>query len=205
MLSRQLWSSCLPLAEACREHDFLRGIATGDLRREVFQHYVAQDAFFLEAFARAYAFCIAKAPEREGMREFKLLFDAVEDELELHRAYACRWGVDLAPEPTEATRAYTEFLLRVASQEPVGHAAAAMAPCMRLYAWLGQELEPIVSSDSPYSEWVDAYASSEFEDHAATLERLLDESHHDRDTATRYYATAMRLELAFFESALSAP
>lgn len=181
----------------------MRGIASGRLGREAFQHYVAQDAFFLDAFARAYALCMAKAPDRASMRGFKALLDAVEDELELHDSYARRWGVELAADPTDATRAYTDFLLRVASLEPAGHAAAAMAPCMRLYAWLGQELALVASETSPYSEWIEAYASAAFEEHAAALEALLDALPSDAEVAASHYATAMRLELAFFDSALS--
>ncbi len=202
MLSSDFWQRSLPIAERCRDHPFVRGIASGELERAAFQRYVAQDAFFLDAFARAYALCVAKAPDRETVTGFKALLDAVDDELGLHRSYAERWGVGLTADPTEPTRAYTDFLLQVASLEPPGHAAAAMAPCMRLYAWLGQQLAPVASKDSPYAEWIDTYASGEFEEHAAALEELLDTLPSDVGTAGAHYARAMRLELAFFESSL---
>ena len=51
------------------------------------------------------------------------------------------------------TAAYTNFLLAVAALEPVGHIAAAMTPCMRLYAYLGQQLAAQTKPDSPYREW----------------------------------------------------
>ncbi len=38
-----------------------------DLSVECFQIYVAQDAYFLESFARAYALALAKSPDREGV------------------------------------------------------------------------------------------------------------------------------------------
>lgn len=201
MRSADLWHRSRRVAELCRDHPFVQGIATGELDRAAFQHYVAQDAFFLEAFSRAYALCVERAPDRESASVFKALLDAVDDELELHHAYAQRWEVDLAPEPTAATSAYTDFLLRVASAEPAGHAAAAMAPCMRLYAWLGQELEKAAYAGSPYREWVDTYASAEFEAAAVRLESLLDSLPVDEPTAAAHYARAMTLELAFFESA----
>ncbi len=169
----------------------------------MFQHYVAQDAFFLEAFARAYALCVARAPDRESMRAFKRLLDAVDDELELHRSYAERWKVDLAAAPTQATSAYTDFLLRVASLESPAYAAAAMAPCMRLYAWLGQQLKPVALRDSPYYEWIETYSSDEFDAHATALEALVDRLAGDEAALYRHYSTAMRLELAFFESSLA--
>jgi thiaminase/transcriptional activator TenA len=181
----------------------VQGIASGRLERSVFQHYVAQDAFFLEAFARAYALCVARAPDCESMRAFMKLLDAVDDELELHRSYAERWEVNLVAVPTEATRAYTDFLLRVASLESPAHTTAAMAPCMRLYAWLGQQLKPVALRDSPYYEWVETYSSDEFDAHAAALEALVDRLTGDESTLYSHYSTAMRLELAFFESSLA--
>jgi thiaminase/transcriptional activator TenA len=203
--AERLWAGSLAVAERCRDHPFLRGIASGELDRRAFEHYVGQDAFFLDAFERAYALCVARAPGRRSMRAFKALLDAVDEELELHAGYAERWGVELAPAPTAATRAYTDFLLRTASLEPVGHAAAAMAPCMRLYAWLGRELEPDASESSPYREWIETYGSADFERHAASLEALLDTLAVDEDVAAAHYARAMELELAFFDSAYSAP
>lgn len=202
--SDRLWAASVAVAERCRDHPFLQGIASGELDRRAFEHYVGQDAFFLDAFARAYALCVARAPDRTSMRAFKALLDGVEEELELHAGYAERWGVELAPTPTAATRSYTDFLLRVASLEPVGHAAAAMAPCMRLYAWLGRELAPHTSDSSPYHEWVETYGSAEFDHHAARLEALLDSLAVDEEVAAAHYVTAMELELAFFDSAHAA-
>jgi len=201
LLSSDLWRHSLAIAEQCRDHPFVQGIASGELDREAFQHYVAQDAFFLDAFARAYGLCAARTAGLETKRAFEELRRAVEDELELHGSYAERWDVELAAEPAAATRAYTDFLLDVASLEPVGHAAAAMAPCMRLYAWLGQQLAPIARDTSAYKEWVDTYASAGFEAHAAKLEGLLDALPVETESVAAHYSRAMALELAFFDSA----
>lgn len=198
MTADELFAANLDLATACREHPFLQGIASGDLDRVDFAAYVGQDAAFLDAFVRAYALAIARAPDREAMRAFKALLDGGIEELELHHGYAARWGVDLEPEPAPATRSYTDFLLRVAALEPAGHVCAAMAPCMRLYAWLGQQLHPVTAADSPYREWVETYAQPDFEELARTLERLLDRLGGDPATVADHYRTAMRLELAFF-------
>lgn len=201
MTAAELFAANLDLATACRDHPFLQGIASGALDRRAFAAYVAQDAAFLDAFVRAYALATAKAPDRESMLAFKALLDGGVEELALHRGYAARWGVDLDPEPRPATSAYTDFLLRVAALEPVGHACAAMAPCMRLYAWLGQQLRPVTAASSPYREWVETYADAGFEALAATLERLLDRLGGDPSTIAAHYRTAMRLELAFFAAA----
>jgi thiaminase/transcriptional activator TenA len=171
------------------------------LARATFAYYVGQDAAFLDAFCRAYALALAKSPDRDALIAFRELLDAAVDELGLHEGYAARWGVDLHPPADPATSAYTDFLLAVAALEPVGHIAAAMTPCMRLYAYLGQQLAAHTKPDSPYREWVEAYSSTEFEALARRLEALLDRYGGDDDRPAVLYHRAMELELRFFDAA----
>ncbi|HUG84219.1 MAG TPA: TenA family protein [Euzebya sp.] len=201
MHSRTLWTDANAVARSCLTHPFVTGIADGSLDRRAFTHYVGQDAIYLDSFARAFALGMAKAPDPPSMQTFKALLDGVMEELQLHAGYAARWGADLHPAPTPATRAYTDFLLRVAALEPAGHICAAMAPCMRLYAWLGQQLSATSDPTSPYAEWVTTYAAEEFDDMASTMEGLLDDLGGDEASIASHYATAMDLELAFFDSA----
>ncbi len=196
-----LWQQSRDLADACLEHPFVQGIASGDLPRERFQVYVAQDAFFLEAFARAYALAFAHCPDREGLEIFKDLLVGVFEELKLHQGYAERWGISLSPEPVAATSAYCDFLLSIASLEPIGHTAAAMTPCMRLYAFLGQRLAEVVDPASPYRDWVETYSSPEVDALAARLEGLLERYGGDLERLAWLYRRAMELELAFFQAA----
>ncbi len=201
MTATELWQRNRDVADACLKHPFLQGIATGALARRRFEVYVAQDAYFLEAFTRAYALALAKSPDREGIESFRELLNGVSEELALHRGYAKRWGIDLQPEPLSSTQAYTDFLLSTASLEPVAHTAAAMTPCARLYAWLGQQLAPGVDPTSPYREWVETYSSSEVDALAARLETLLDRYGGDKARVEALYRRAMELELAFFQGA----
>ena len=200
----ELWRRNRDLADACLGHSFVQGIASGELPRERFQVYVAQDACFLEAFARAYGLALARCPDREGLAVFKDLLLGVFEELRLHRGYAERWRISLAPEPLPATSAYCDFLLRTASLEPVGHTVAAMTPCMRLYGFLGQELVPKLGPESLYREWVETYSSADMEALAARLEGLLDRYGGDPERLAWLYRRAMELELAFFQAAWEA-
>lgn len=196
-LSASLWQENADLAEAALRHPFVRGIADGTLERDAFAGYVAQDAFFLEAFARAYA----RALEQSGDGAFAELLAGVREELRLHAGYAGRWGIDLgAVAPREATRAYVDFLHERASRGAAGLTCAAMTPCMRLYAFLGRSL--VGSERGDYAEWVTTYADPSFEGLAATLERLLDEHADDAPETHATYRRAMELELAFFDASL---
>jgi thiaminase/transcriptional activator TenA len=200
----ELWQRNRDLADACLAHPFVRGIASGELEHRRFQLYVAQDACFLEAFARAYALALARCPDREGLAVFKDLLVGVFDELRLHRSYAERWQISLAPEPLASTSTYCDFLLRTASLEPVGHTIAAMTPCMRLYAFLGQKLAAKLDPGTPYREWVETYASVDTEALASRLEALLDRYRGGPERLAWLYRRAMELELAFFQSAWEA-
>ncbi|HET7478232.1 MAG TPA: TenA family protein [Rubrobacteraceae bacterium] len=203
-LSADLWRENRDLAQAALGHPFVRGLGDGTLRLESFQYYVAQDAFFLESFARAYALSLAHSPDSEGLRDFAGLLAGVIEELELHAGYAERWGVSLDEViPGEATLAYTEFLTATAATRSIGETCAAMTPCMRLYAFLGQSLaEDGYGEENPYAEWIQTYADPGFEALAARLEGLLDRYSGEEDGARFAYRRAMALEVAFFEAAL---
>lgn len=201
-LARTLWQENANLARATLEHRFVRGIADGTLPLENFQEYVAQDAFYLESFARAYALALAHSPDAESLHDFAELLAGVLEELKLHEGYAARWNVDLnGTVPGIATLAYTDFLLATASQGSVGETCAAMTPCMRLYAFLGQSLaEEGIDGDNPYAEWVETYSDPEFEALAARLEELLDRYAEDTPAVRSAYRRAMDLEIGFFEA-----
>jgi thiaminase (transcriptional activator TenA) len=200
-LSNSLWQRNGVLAKAALEHPFVRGIASGELARAAFAYYVGQDAVFLDAYRRAYNLGLAKSPDPGGQIVFRELLDAVADELRLHQSYAAHWDVDLHQAADPATSAYTNFLLAVAAVEPVGHIAAAMTPCLRLYAYLGQQLADQTKPDSPYREWVMTYSSAQFEAQVQRLEALLDRYGGDSARLASLYHQAMELELQFFDAA----
>lgn len=203
-LSAQLWADNRDLAARALAHPFVCGLADGTLAREIFAGYIAQDAFFLEAFARTYAVTLARSPDTATLLTLADLLAGVRDELGLHTAYAARWGIDMSLiEPAPATLAYTEFLLATGATASVGMVCAAMTPCLRLYAWLGAALD--TNAAGPYAQWVQTYADPDFEALATRLERLLDEHADDGPAVRTTYRRAMRLELAFFDATLHTP
>jgi thiaminase/transcriptional activator TenA len=202
MLSAQLWSDNADVASEVLGNSFVRGISDGSLPRELFAGYIAQDAFFLESFARAYALALARSPDTATLLTLADLLGGVRQELALHASYAGSWGIDMAGvTPRPATLAYTEFLLATASTQHLGVIYAAMTPCMRLYAWLGASLDVVKAG--PYAQWVQTYADPGFEETAASLERLLDDQADDTSAVRTAYRRAMRLELEFFEASFA--
>jgi thiaminase/transcriptional activator TenA len=202
LVSRRLWCANRDLAQRCLEHPFVQGLALGSLPRERFAAYVAQDASFLESFARAYALAIAHSPDRASLIAFNALLQGVLEELELHAGYASRWGIDLeSTTPLAATTAYTGVLLSTAQAGDPGLICAAMTPCLRLSAWLGQQLRAQVGHpDHAYTAWINTYAHPEFEALAGQLESLVDRLASTDSAMEATYRRAMELELAFFQA-----
>lgn len=77
-------------------HPWTLGLATGKTSLASFKNYVAQDAYFLRAFAKAYAYALAKAEDEEDIRAFHSLIGSVLEELGLHASYSAKWGIDVA-------------------------------------------------------------------------------------------------------------
>lgn len=201
-LSAKLWQQYLDLANESLAHPFVQGIADGTLPKQTFAYYVGQDAFFLEAFARAYSIAAAKAPTWQSFNVFHDLAAGVLAELKLHQSYAQSWSVDLAQvKPGTATRQYTDFLLATAWSQPIGVTAVAMSPCMRLYAYLGQQLAQAGIPDHAYRDWIVTYSSDEFEPLAAQLEAIVDDYAEDTELIQDTYRYAMVCERDFFQAA----
>lgn len=200
--SSDLWQANQDLAQACLTHAFVRGIADGSMPRATFAYYVGQDAFFLNAFARTYSLAAAKTDTLEDFATFHALASGVLEELRLHQTYATNWGINLEQvKPGPATQRYTDFLTAIAWSQPIGVIAVAVAPCMRLYAFLGQQLSQQGIPQHTYSDWIKTYSSSEFEQLTQILERLIEEQASLTTTTHSTYRYAMRCELDFFEAA----
>lgn len=204
-LADSLWAADLDLAELSLAHPFVRGLADGSLPTGRYREYVAQDAFFLRAFAEAYRLAAQRATDARGRELYAHLARGVDEELGLHRSTARAMAIDLdRVTPTDATLAYVEFLLATAATRPEPCTAAAMLPCLRLYSFLGERLLPSLHANSPYADWVRTYADPGFAALHRALAPRLDRAATEgitRDELARLHRRAMHLEHRFFAAA----
>src|SRR5213079_121084 len=129
-----------------------------------FAHWVRQDYLFLIEYCRLFGLAAARAPDLETLTRFADLLQATaRTEMGLHRAYAGEFGIAEAEleralmGPT--TRAYTDFLLRVAATGDFAELAAALLPCMWGFSEIGRRLaERPRPADARYAAWVEMYA-----------------------------------------------
>lgn len=205
---------------------FVVGLAAGNLDTEVFRSYIAQDLYFLRAFASAYEMAAEYADDDDDKASILGLRRDVLGELKLHDSVMEEWGVDPSKEiiPNSATVKYTEFILAIAKGKVEGgkgpgqiatpfektkiaaYTIGAMTPCMRLYAHLGHDLQqflPFDGQDHPYKKWIDYYSSGSFEAATVQIEELLDKlsvplTGEELDLIEKLYSQAMKLEIDFF-------
>tara|TARA_B100000965_G_scaffold58783_1_gene44866 strand:+ start:4030 stop:4656 length:627 start_codon:yes stop_codon:yes gene_type:complete len=202
LITKGLWESNYDLALLSLNTKFVQGIKNGDLPKKKFQEYIAQDYFFLESFARAYGLAVSKSKDKKHIKTLSELLLGVSEELILHETYAKKWDIDLTTNSIEpATKKYTDFLQEVSTNLTLIEIMCAMAPCMRLYSWLGKNLLNMISNNQ-YREWILTYSDENFDNLAKSLEELINEykDSYDINQINFLYKRAMELELDFFNA-----
>ncbi|KAJ8540256.1 hypothetical protein K7X08_030175 [Anisodus acutangulus] len=197
-------------------------LASGTLKIETFQHFIAQDCYYLKAFAKGYEAaeeCTDDDDAKVGLSEMR---KNVIKELKMHDTVIQEWDSDMVKQcgVNLATVKYTDFLLATTSGKIEGVKAAAtlatpfektklaayilgaMIPCFRLYAYLGKEMLPFLEGETthPYKKIIDNYASEGFEELALQNEDWLDKlsvtlTGEELDIIEKLYQEAMKLEL----------
>ncbi|XP_023738488.1 bifunctional TH2 protein, mitochondrial isoform X1 [Lactuca sativa] len=205
---------------------FVVSLASGNLKIDTFGHYVAQDVHFFKCFAQAYELAEDCADDDDAKDSIVELRKNVLYELRHHASFVQEWGVDLSKEttPNAATTKYTNFLLATASGKVEGvkgpgelatpfektkvaaYTLSAMAPFMRLYVFLGNELKSFVDVDGdehPYKKLIHKYSSESYQATMLQIEDLLDKlsvslTGQELDTMQKLYHQALKLEMEFF-------
>jgi len=211
----RLKTACRDDWQAYCQHDFVCQLGAGTLAPASFRHYLKQDYLFLVHFARAWGLAVYKsrnmAELRQGLATLKAIVDV---ELDLHVQYCSGWGIseaDLAALPeSRPTIAYTRYVLDTGLQGDLLDLHVALVPCLIGYAEIADWLcaQPFtVRVGNPYNDWIQMYASVEFQD-AARAERdwinaqLADLAPARFEQLTRTFRAAARLEADFWQMGL---
>jgi thiaminase/transcriptional activator TenA len=200
-----------PIWRAQHEHPFVRGIGQGTLAQERFAYWLRQDYLFLIEYCRLFALAAARAPDLETLTRFADLLQAtVRGEMDLHRAYAREFGITEAElereRPSPTTRAYTDFLIRVAATGDFAELAAALLPCMWGYCEIGQALAARgLPAEPRCAKWIEMYAAPEFAALAAWCRQLVDRladgaSEEGRRRMEDAFVTSSRFEYRFWDA-----
>ncbi len=201
-----------PMWDAIVAHPMVEELGAGSLDEEPFRYWVKQDYVYLIDYARVFAHGATKAPTLEQMGTFAELLDStINTEMDLHREYASEFRISEseleATEPSPTTRAYTDFLVRVAATGTFGDLVAALLPCMWGFNETGTQLAAQgLPDDERYAAWVEMYAGEEFTELTSWCKDLLDDvaadkSERQRETFRSLFRTSARYEYRFWDAA----
>jgi thiaminase/transcriptional activator TenA len=175
-----------PVWDAILDHPMVRQLGDGSLDTEPFEYWVKQDYVYL-------------------------LDSTIDTEMDLHRAYAAEFGITESElEATTAsptTRAYTDFLVRVAATGTFGDLVAVLLPCMWGFNETGLRLaEDGTPDDDRYAEWIRTYSGEEFTELTTWCKELMDRvaagaGEEARDRYRDLFYTSARYEYRFWDAA----
>lgn len=209
-VSDTLYQAAEPIWAAQLDHPFVKGLGDGSLEEERFKRWILQDYLYLKEFARIFAWAVAKADRLDSMGWYAAVLNlTLNTEMQLHRDYAARFGI--TPEALESTgmwpttRAYTDFLVRTAADGDMMDLLAALLPCAWGYVYIAQRLaRSDMPEDQRYADWIQQYASDEFQEASDWLRTELDRvaAHAGPDKLQRLeeiFVVSSHYEMRFWE------
>ncbi len=178
--TERLHRAAAPVWADYHTHPFVTGIGDGSLSIERFRFFLLQDYLYLYDYAKVFALGVIKSSSPEEMRFFSANVDAVlNGEMNTHRAYMKRLGItdEQAGAVTMSlpNRAYTSYMLSVGYTGGVPEVLAAILACSWSYAEIGLRLakKPGAAEHPFYGEWIEGYASAEYQaTNDALIERM---------------------------------
>jgi thiaminase/transcriptional activator TenA len=193
-------------------HPMVRAIATGALPHETFRGYFRQNVLYLEEYARAIGFLLARAPDRSAL-DVLTRFEAriVADEIPANLAFLEKLAGD---EDTLAGRgrmhpttyAYTRHLLSVCAIEDSAAGLAAVLPCQWSYGEIARPLMASKPADPIYADWIALFGDDDYDalvdETTALLDRLVDPDDAPRvATLAEIFERSTGYERAFWDMA----
>lgn len=210
-LSVQAWQQNQALYRQILNMPFNAELTSGTLTRDRFQHYIIQDAHYLEGFARTLSIASAKGLNSDHVVHFAgAAQTAIIVERSLHADYFQLFGVTsdefAAVEPTPVCEHYVSYLIRTASLETFEVTIAALLPCFWVYCEVGKDIFKRSVKSNPYQAWIDTYAGEDFEEAVQAVIKVFDEVAESASGSVRQrmlhaFRRAVQLEWMFWDSA----
>lgn len=201
-------------------HAFVEGLRNGSLPRPAFLYYLVQDYVFLIHFARAWSLGVVKAETLDEMKICATTVDAlINHEMSLHVTTCADAGLSeaelFAAKEDTANLAYTRYVIDAGLQGDFLDLMVALAPCCFGYGEIGNRLSNSADPDTPYADWIAAYADPDYQQVMVNIGAMLDRAVTRRlgsefQTAPRWaqlqarFTTATELEIGFWEMGLHA-
>nr|GMC76262.1 probable aminopyrimidine aminohydrolase, mitochondrial [Ipomoea batatas] len=159
----------------------------------------------------------ANAEDDDAKHRIRELRKTTIDKLNLHHdSLVQEWGPEVVKDTTQnrATTKCTEFLLATATGKHAtpcektklsAYTLGAVTSCIRLYAYIGKELQGLIDgkSNHRYKKWIENYSSDSFQEFSLQTEDLLDKlsvslTGEELGIIEKLYSQGIKHEIDFF-------
>jgi thiaminase (transcriptional activator TenA) len=214
-MSQRFWDANKELISITEKHPFLISMVHGTLEEEKFKYYVIQDALYLTDYSACLRLLGDLCPdENDSKRLYEFAVGAEETEKALHKSFFQKWNIHSeGVEQMPHSLLYTSYLLRIVSTRPFAEGLAAVLPCFWVYMHVGkcllklrEDLGDSVTRAEPFDEWIDLYASEEFEKEVLDYKAIVDKAVETADDETltlmqEHFTMCCKLEHMFWDQA----
>lgn len=207
----RLWADIAGTYDSIIAHPFITGLTDGELAREAFLHFIAQDELYIREYSRALGVLASKAPTWEATALIsKHAASAVASESQMHDALVADAGKSLeeltAGQPLPTTAAYCDFVRFTTLSGSFAEGLCAIMPCFWIYGVVGQHLAQRGSPVPMYQKWIDGYDNDEYlsavVDHLELMDRLGEQiGAAEQARARQVFVSAARYEWMFWDAA----
>ena len=198
-----------PLAAACVNHPFVKGLADGSLSEERFVYYIGQNIHYLKAYQKSLRMLSKRLKKQEHRKRFAAWADeTAETEAytrEVFKSFNPRLNDVLLISPT--TQLYMGWEAQAVAFMPVHEAVAAVLPCFWSYGEVGKYVARTKKTENNrYADWIAGYDDPAYEktvDLAMGIgsDIALGLTPEERMSMTAAFLRSNRLEWMFWDAA----
>ncbi|WP_200974305.1 TenA family protein [Echinicola sp. 20G] len=206
--SDKAWGRITPLYDKILKLPFNQELMSGELSKDKFKFYMAQDAFYLGEFGKALSTISGRMDSLDHVLAFsEFASGAIVVERALHESYFKELGIPDEVEPSPSCLLYTNYICNQAGFANVEVAVAAILPCFWIYKKVGDFIfENQNAGNNPYKNWIDTYSGEEFALAVSKAISITNEiaSHASEPLQAKMleaFEMASKLEWMFWESA----
>jgi thiaminase/transcriptional activator TenA len=187
-ISNELFDIAQPVWNLSYQHPFITELAAGQLPIEKFRYYLKQDRYYLEQFGDLHE-KIATLIDNPADKDILLVGAASmhDGETDIRSTMFQEIGItrdEIQQTPIAPTAySYVTHMNYELTNGTTASAVAALLPCYWLYSEIGHRLIHEKSPVPIYQEWLDSYASTEFDTGTDQMIELVNHLGENADSA----------------------
>ena len=194
--------------EDIKELNFVKELSEGTLSKDKFEFYIKQDKLYLIEFAKVLSMISAKINDIEDSNKFLIYAkDMMDVERELHNGFIELFENEEDLKASPSCLLYTGYLHTILNTAPLCVIVASVVPCFWIYQEVGKHiLNTQNKNNNIYQEWINTYASEDYENVVKDILRILDKlaekaNKEEKEEMLEAFKKASALEWMFWDSA----